>query len=364
MPWSERNIGRGKDKPDFGEGGGLRRALRRIFVEGDDFFSWSLPLFTVAGIRVRIHLLYIIVAVAEMLTPIYPGAMGYAYKAFFLGTMFLFVLLHEFGHCTVCRLVGGDADEILMWPLGGLAACHPPRNWRLELFTTIGGPVVNLVLAAILAGVIVATGATWQAVAINVFDPWQTVIKDEWFRLNAAHWKTLLFSAYIANVYLFLFNVCLPMFPMDGGRILQELLWSRLGYRKSMLIAVNVGLFSAIAVGVLAVTTKLGTGTLFGIAFFCGVTCFLERRKLAMTEEEGWLEPVDVSASARPVKTKPDSYEAKRFREIAAAQERERKQQVEVDRILAKIASEGMGSLSRKERDTLKEATERKRGGA
>lgn len=31
------------------------------------------------------------------------------------------VLVHELGHCAAARSVGGHADSILLWPLGGLA---------------------------------------------------------------------------------------------------------------------------------------------------------------------------------------------------------------------------------------------------
>jgi len=36
-----------------------------------------------------------------------------------------YVLAHEYGHAFGARLVGGDCQEILMWPLGGLA--YSPR---------------------------------------------------------------------------------------------------------------------------------------------------------------------------------------------------------------------------------------------
>lgn len=39
-----------------------------------------------------------------------------------LGPILLFtVLTHELGHCMAARQVGGHAESILLWPLGGLA---------------------------------------------------------------------------------------------------------------------------------------------------------------------------------------------------------------------------------------------------
>jgi len=39
----------------------------------------------------------------------------------FGGVFFLSILLHEFGHVIAARMTGGSGDEILIWPLGGLA---------------------------------------------------------------------------------------------------------------------------------------------------------------------------------------------------------------------------------------------------
>lgn len=326
--------------------------MRRIFVEGDGFFSWALPLYRAWGILVRVHLLFILIAVIRLISPIQPGAAGLAYEAFFIGSIFVFVLLHEYGHCFACRYVGGEADEILMWPLGGLAMCRTPHDWKKALITTVGGPAVNLVLALIFAGIMLALGAGLGVVIFNPFDRIAPIVREAWFNQDSAYWKFLLFFAYQANIYMFLFNVLMPMFPMDGGRIFQELLWARLGYRKSMQIAVNVGLVVAVAVGGYAVLS--GSNSLLSIALFGGITCYMERRKLAMTQDEPWAESLRMT----------ESEDARKYKMAAKQQERERQKQADVDRILAKIAASGMDSLSRSEKATLREATERKRAGA
>src|ERR1051325_217595 len=111
--------------------GGFRRGLRLRMIIW--FFNCSLPLFTmprrvpaIGGIHVRIHITYILLIVGRLLSTL--GKDGWPIKsvASTMGTLFLLVLLHEFGHCVACRRVGGDADEVLMWPLGGLAMCSPP----------------------------------------------------------------------------------------------------------------------------------------------------------------------------------------------------------------------------------------------
>lgn len=348
MGWQERRY-----KGDYGEGGGFKRAMRRIFVEGDSFFSWAVPLFRVAGISVRIHILYIAIVIAKLVWPINPGVAGLLYTAFLIGTMFLFVLLHEFGHCFACRRVGGEADEIVMWPLGGLAMCRPPRNWKAGLITTLGGPAVNVLLALLLALVLVALGAGTRAVLFNPFDPYGRVVTDAWFNYPAAQWKILLYSAFQANVYLALFNLCLPMFPMDGGQVLRELLWSRMDESRATMIAANVGLVLAAVIGVGALATN--QGLLFGICLFCALTCIQERRRAQFGDEARYGAGTGYAAPAS------DSAADKAYRAAAKRQQKERERRAEIDQILDKIRADGMGSLTRRERALLKEETERQR---
>src|SRR5580658_1075962 len=88
----------------------------------------SVPLFTVFGIRVRIHVLMIAFIVLQLAFAGVAGGMGMKTACISMTILFVSVLLHEFGHCFGARYVGGDADEILMWPLGGLASANPPKR--------------------------------------------------------------------------------------------------------------------------------------------------------------------------------------------------------------------------------------------
>src|SRR5882762_6657885 len=84
------------------------------------FLTGSVPLFKAFGIRVRIHSFMILFIVG---TIVFAGAKGYDLtdRLITMGALFLIVLLHEFGHCFAARSVGGNAEEIIMHPLGGLA---------------------------------------------------------------------------------------------------------------------------------------------------------------------------------------------------------------------------------------------------
>jgi len=344
-----------------GDGGGFRGALRRMFTEGD-FFSWSFHLFTLFGIRVRIHLLFVLFIAFELIASLIradAGVLGFKYTLLVVSALWLTVLLHEFGHCFACRWVGGEADDILMWPLGGLASCAPPHDWKASLITTVGGPAVNVLLAPILGMAVYWAAGSWDAVLFNYFDPVSVFRRptglDAW-------WKVALWSIFYTNLVLLAFNVLLPMFPLDGGRIAQELMWWRLGYRRSMVIATNLGLIAAIALGVFALVTN--QSILIGIALFAGLTCYSQRRNLEFLEEG--IPGYDFSRGYRGMPaggrdSGPSRAEQRKYKEALKRQQREQREQAEVDRILAKIAASGMDSLTRAERRTLARATENKR---
>src|SRR5438477_7968109 len=66
-------------------------------------------------------------------------------------SLFVIVLIHEFGHALACRQVGGVANRIVLWPLGGVAFVNPPRRPGAYLWSIAAGPLVNVALIPILA---------------------------------------------------------------------------------------------------------------------------------------------------------------------------------------------------------------------
>jgi len=137
--------------------------------------------------------------------------------------MFLSILAHEFGHSLTCRFVKGRADEILMWPLGGLAFCRPPYHPTAHLLTTIMGPMVTVVLWLLFAYVIPSLGVVPAGPFLELV-------------LWVGHW----------NFFILCFNL-LPGFPMDGGRIVRDVLWHFIGFERSTLIAVTLGRITGFA---------------------------------------------------------------------------------------------------------------------
>ncbi|MCC6661273.1 MAG: hypothetical protein IT437_10350 [Phycisphaerales bacterium] len=329
--------------------------LRRIFGDGENVLNWSLPLYRAWGIRVRVHLFFIVWVIAQLISSMVQDAMGWRFMAVGMAGLFLLVLLHEYGHCIACRRVGGAADMIMLWPLGGLAYCHPPHHWRPSLLTTLGGPAVNVVLVPVL-GVPLYLLAGGDAVWFNPFAPGRAVASLYLLSSGLPSWWLIgLWWLYYMNAALLLFNMLLPMYPMDAGRVLQEVLWRRMGYHRATHVAATVGLVIAGCVGAFALVFR--ESTLLAIALFGGFYCWGERRRLAMTEpDHPAMAGYDFSRGYAGLPTE-DADDA------AARRDRERAEQEKLDLILAKIAASGMASLTRSEKRWLRQATERRRRG-
>ena len=95
-----------------------------------DPMNWAVRVFTAYGIPVKIHLFFFIFTLGMFLRQVTEKATPIAALDIFLFTivvLFGIILLHEFGHCFAARFVGGEANEILIWPLGGLAFVEVPH---------------------------------------------------------------------------------------------------------------------------------------------------------------------------------------------------------------------------------------------
>ena len=184
----------------------------------------SLPLFRVAGIQVYLHFTWFLVA-ALQITRFAQRYQNPIWAAAEYLTLFLIVLLHEFGHALACRQTGGQANQIVLWPLGGVAFVKPPPRPGAYLWSIAAGPLVNVALFPVFAVLLlVAFQSGWRFSAPDLFQFVTTV-------------------AYI-NGFLLFFNL-LPIYPLDGGQILRGLLWLKLGPIQSLKIASVIGFVGA-----------------------------------------------------------------------------------------------------------------------
>lgn len=322
--------------------------MARIFGDGENPLAWGFTLFSIKGIRVRIHLLFVIYLLSELIFTLPGNQEGLLFVWPRLVAMVTLVLLHEFGHCIMCRRIGGRADEIMLWPLGGLAMCTVPEDWKSELRVSIAGPMVNLLLIPVFAiPLYIATGSLsslgFNPMTLGTSSMPLTLVSGE-----TTWWLVVLGAFYSMNLVILVFNVFVPMYPMDSARILQALLWKRSSHSKSMFLTVNIGLGVATALGLIGIVFQDGK-MLLAIAIFGGIVCSMEKRRLQFLQHGEMIPGL--------------SGEGEAWKKAALVDEDDEEvvQQEELDRILAKISDSGMESLSRKERRMLKRATESSR---
>jgi Zn-dependent protease len=126
MTWDERPEEQDDPWRKLGRPGGDWQGLRPSF---DNPVTWSIPVGRVAGIDVRLHAIFLLfIAVEFVRESLEATTTTFIPLCMVLGGLVLIVFLHELGHCLACRWVGGQAMEILMWPLGGLAFTLPPHH--------------------------------------------------------------------------------------------------------------------------------------------------------------------------------------------------------------------------------------------
>jgi Zn-dependent protease len=191
----------------------------------------SLRLFSFKGIDLSLHWSWFLVAAYEI------GGRQKAYSSVTWNVLeylalFLIVMLHEFGHALACRQVGGIANQIVLWPLGGVAYVNPPQRPGATLWSIAAGPLVNVGLVPIL----LLLGRSMRAFGLAQSMP------------NAF---LLLRSIALINLGLLLFNM-LPIYPLDGGQILRSLLWYVMGRARSLMVTASIGLLGVIGLIILA----------------------------------------------------------------------------------------------------------------
>ena len=150
--------------------------------------------------------------------------------------LFMIVLLHEFGHALACRQVGGQANRIVLWPLGGVAFVAPPPRPAATLWAIAAGPLVNLILLPV--AFLVALLSRWYG--------WGDALPNV---------QRFLWAMVYINAGLLIFNL-LPIYPLDGGQILRSLLWFFLGRGRSLMVATVIGFAGVAGLVALAVISR------------------------------------------------------------------------------------------------------------
>jgi Zn-dependent protease len=193
----------------------------------------TIRLFKFSGIQVYLHFSWFLIA-AYQLTQLKGMYRSPIWAIAEYLSLFAIVLLHEFGHALACRQTGGEANQIVLWPLGGIAFVNPPRRPGAMLWSIAAGPLVNVVLFPILTVAMLVIGMPEDRRASDI--------------------SFLFWHIWWINNGLLIFNL-LPIYPLDGGQILRSLLWFPLGEIQSLRIASAIGLAGSACLGLFAIWT-------------------------------------------------------------------------------------------------------------
>lgn len=194
--------------------------------------SWRIA--TIFGIPILLHwtlglfvLFFVWLAYREALSP-----ESILLVLGFIVSLYICILLHEFGHSLTAKRYGVKTRDIILSPIGGLARLESiPDNPFQEFKIAINGPLVNLIIASIIAIAIYLSGL-----------PFLPEIVDGIVRIDSTNFMQWLMYM---NIGVFLFNL-IPAFPMDGGRILRSLLSIKMGRTKATLWASSLGKILAV----------------------------------------------------------------------------------------------------------------------
>lgn len=194
--------------------------------------SWRIA--TIYGIPIRLHwtlglfiLFFIWLAYRESLS-----ADSILLVLGFIISLYVCILLHEFGHSLTGKRFGVKTRDIILSPIGGLARLESIPDIPFQEFQiAINGPIVNLIISSLLAIVIFLFGL-----------PFLPEIIDGVVRIDTSNFLQWLMYM---NIGVFLFNL-IPAFPMDGGRILRSLLSIKMGRTKATFWASLLGKILAI----------------------------------------------------------------------------------------------------------------------
>jgi Zn-dependent protease len=272
--------------------------------------------------------------------------------------LFAVIWTHEMGHIQAGRRFGIRTDLITLSPLGGVAHMGATASTpREELWTSLAGPATHLL---------------WLA----VFWPLYLLLPRDVLAPGGWYWSPLWFAVWFlftTNLTLLLFNL-VPVFPLDGGRVLRSLLSMRVHPNRATMWATTVG----IAGGAVMIAWGLFEGRVAStILVVIGISCIgasLQERRVAqhtlVYQPHARHMPWEVDGDAWKRGGDPQQARPGRLARWLAARAQKRAQQKatrdaaldkEVDAILERVHQVGMSGLSDREKSVLRKASARRR---
>ncbi|KAL9178568.1 hypothetical protein ACHAXT_001906 [Thalassiosira profunda] len=221
----------------------------------------------VAGIPVTLHYSFFLLLVIEFANAIryreYPMYMLFV-VVLYGPVLLLTIVIHEFGHALTTKRMGGEVGGIVLWPLGGFAICGPVEGLKGDLKVALMGPATH-----------VPQGLVWWIiyVAVTGGNSCGRRGRSIWMCSRAVprFFQVLAAEAFYLNLILLIFNLFIPAYPLDGGRIyaaslilvfkLKSLLAAKVTAVTALLISTGMILYAIIGF----ITNTGGSALLLGL---------------------------------------------------------------------------------------------------
>ena len=330
MAWQDRDYNRGSGPGDY-------------LSNPANILGFSVPFGSWAGVRVRLHF-WLLVTIAFAIIDLLSHA-SILMVIISIALLLASLLLHDFGHKFFAQMAGGQLQEFMLWPMGGMIfPSMPPGAWPMFV-GHIGGIVVNFVLAA--AGY----ALIWLRYGLLLPIPWNPLAGFGSFVLGHEVTGDLLLDALVSFTiinWLLVLGNWLPYFWFDGGYLWQSILWPIAGGQNALNVVCIGGMILAVPMFCISLMDHDFLGMVMWVLLFS--SSWNARTSMQVMDAEpalggggGWRTRRWASAGAARVAAKKKREEAK------------------IDAILAKVSEHGMHSLSWGEKRALKKASERMR---
>lgn len=160
----------------------------------------------------------------------------------------LSILWHERGHIFAAECYGIGCSGIMLFGLGGIAFLkRPAKTSRAAFWIAIAGPIASFIASiGLFAGYFL----------LDMMFAAETLVRQMFLTFG------------ILNFILGSFNL-IPVFPLDGGRVLYSVLWALLrDEARGRQLCVRIGRIVIVAVFVFVLLPLVFIGTLHIASFF------------------------------------------------------------------------------------------------
>jgi Zn-dependent protease len=334
-----------------------------------DLLSWNFYLGRWVGVQVRLHVFFLVLTVYVLhvctQSPKGDNVLWTGLTA--LAVLLLSVVAHELGHLFAANRLGGEAEQVVLWPLGGLAPVNAGHDPHSDLLVSLSGVMVNFAVCLLATPALVALDERIVPL-LNLLSP---PVANE--ALSAA---VVLKWVMWTNWMLAVVNV-LPAFPMDGGRILRAALQPAVGYRTAVIIVARGAMIEAFGLCLAAWLVRTSYPLAFLPLTLLGVLAFFSARheaeRLHDHDPEDGVFGYDFSQGYTSLDRHVDTakkagpgplrrwLDNRRNLKVRRQRQLEEDEERRVDSILAQIRDTGMDKISDQDRALLNRVSARYR---